>query len=1115
MQTTGPSHGRSHAARLAAACAASCLMLAAMTGLLHRASAGPHTKPAVPLDVVFNEIGWMGTVADYRDEWIELYNPTNGDIDLTGWSILAADGTPAIPLSGIVPAHGFFLLERSDDDTVSDVPANVIYSGALENDPAAEILTLLDPDGQTIDTVNSDGGPWPAGDNGSKSSMERADPAAADSDALWCTNDGLSRTGLDAEGDPIRGTPGARSSCYAPPGLGVKKTGPRVATAGQTLTYHLVVRNTGALTAAGVVVTDAVPAGLTLVDVDSPLPISQPASGTLRAVVGDITPGATLSIALTFRPEGSLTGSVTNVATATAADGGLEVTSWSTTLHPYIRIYALAPGSYEGSGEAVALINLSPFTASVEGWSVNDVAGSRGVALPDGATLAPGEIVWLAQDADAFHPVWGFDANWAGQAPTRPVPTLEGSWPDYFFTDVGEAVYLLDPVGAVVDTLAYGIGSADVGWSGPAVPYPYAGYNAKQVLYRKLDQATGLPVSETDTAADWAQDPDDPIDGRRLRFPGWDLEALLRPAEITSTAALTLAIAPDAALQVVSQTIASAQETLRIEAYTLESVPLYEAISERIAAGVVATILLESSPTGGLDDTERWIVERLHDPPSSTVYFIGETGPRYRCQHAKFVLIDDRLALVSTDNFAQNSMPSDPKENGTFGQRGFVAVTDSAGVVARLAEIFRRDSDRAHIDVAAYSPTNAPPPDFVPVSHPDWTSYSAPFTVPLVTTATHLTVLHAPENALRSDDGLLGMVSRAGSGDSIAVMQMSEPFTWTQNAGSAGANPRLQAMIAAARRGADVRVLLDDYYEDKDDPNRNTAACIRVNQIASQEGLNLSCHLGNTTGLGIHAKTLFVSVGEERWVHLGSINGTESSSKVNREVALHFLSAEAYQWLLKVFDYDWGQSRSPLTHHSWLPIIFVDYVSPADHPLVSEVLVNPSGVDAVGEWVELYNPGSTVDLAGWTLGDALSAGAYGDGRYRFPVGARLARGQTIVVAACATEFAGTYGFVPDYEWTGCSASVSDMEPAGAWAGFGLALGNSRDEVLLLGPTGAIIDSVAWGGAFRGGVAPFTDFTSALPSSASLKRYPPASDRDDCSRDFYLSYRPSPGTVPQG
>ena len=257
---------------------------------------------------------------------------------------------------------------------------------------------------------------------------------------------------------------------------------------------------------------------------------------------------------------------------------------------------------------------------------------------------------------------------------TRSIPSLTGIWPG--FTDDGEGVYLLDHNGAAIDALVYGKGIAEAGWIGPAVPHPYAGYDGKgQVLTRKLDQRTGKPVPDTDTAIDWAQDPDDPTNGRKLRFPGWDLEALFWPVEISATTNLTLAVAPDGMLETVLATVNQAQQTLIIQGYTLGSVPLYEAIDARIKAGVVVTILLESSPAGGMSDQERWVAQQLHQPPNSTVYFMGGAIARYRYQHTKFILVDDRMTLISTDNFGENSMPSDVKSNGTMGHRGFVAVS--------------------------------------------------------------------------------------------------------------------------------------------------------------------------------------------------------------------------------------------------------------------------------------------------------------------------------------------------------------------------------------------------------------------------------------------------------
>lgn len=165
---------------------------------------------ASPPDVVINEVAWMGTAAYTGDEWIELYNTTGQDIDLTGWTLISDDDSPNTMLSGTIPANGFFLLERTNDTTVSDILADQIYTGALKDD--GEILTLKDAGGEVIDTANGDGGPWLAGDKDSRSSMERINPSAEDSDSNWSTNDGITRNGKDAADNPINGTPKARNS---------------------------------------------------------------------------------------------------------------------------------------------------------------------------------------------------------------------------------------------------------------------------------------------------------------------------------------------------------------------------------------------------------------------------------------------------------------------------------------------------------------------------------------------------------------------------------------------------------------------------------------------------------------------------------------------------------------------------------------------------------------------------------------------------------------------------------------------------------------------------------------------------------------------------------------
>ncbi|MEQ6375620.1 phospholipase D-like domain-containing protein [Bacillaceae bacterium S4-13-56] len=121
-------------------------------------------------DVAINEIAWMGTTNSYNDEWVELYNNSNQALDLTNWTLNASDGTPAITLSGTISAGGYYLLERTSDDTVPGITADIIYTGALGN--SSESLELRDSSGTLIDYVDA----WYAGDNTSKATMERTDP---------------------------------------------------------------------------------------------------------------------------------------------------------------------------------------------------------------------------------------------------------------------------------------------------------------------------------------------------------------------------------------------------------------------------------------------------------------------------------------------------------------------------------------------------------------------------------------------------------------------------------------------------------------------------------------------------------------------------------------------------------------------------------------------------------------------------------------------------------------------------------------------------------------------------------------------------------------------------
>ena len=129
--------------------------------------------------VIFNEVTWMGSSISANDEWMELYNDAATAVDLTGWKIIFLDKnlvekfTVNFTDKDIVKQisdHGYFLLERTDDDTVPDIVADKIYTGALNNDGG--VLKLFDAQNNSIDEINNVE-KWLAGDNTKKLTMER------------------------------------------------------------------------------------------------------------------------------------------------------------------------------------------------------------------------------------------------------------------------------------------------------------------------------------------------------------------------------------------------------------------------------------------------------------------------------------------------------------------------------------------------------------------------------------------------------------------------------------------------------------------------------------------------------------------------------------------------------------------------------------------------------------------------------------------------------------------------------------------------------------------------------------------------------------------------------
>jgi hypothetical protein len=379
-------------------------------------------------------------------------------------------------------------------------------------------------------------------------------------------------------------------------------------------------------------------------------------------------------------------------------------------------------------------------------------------------------------------------------------------------------------------------------------------------------------------------------------------------------------------------------------------------------------------------------------------------------------------------------------------------------------------------------------------------------------------LLTAPESALRASDSLLGLINQSGAGDAIDVEQLDEPPHW----GNSTSNPiddpnvRLEALIAAASRGAKVRLLLDRYF---DVPTATTSNAATVQYIESLRAVsptlhdNLEARLGDPAMYGLHNKMFLFDIGGHKWVHAGSLNGTETSNKVNREVALQVESGAAYDYLRPMFEYDWAfQPRI------YLPLVFQNYIAPPNHLLIGKVFYLGSISPITGsEWVQIYNPTPiTVSLNGYKLGDQAVHGPTFtvDGMWQFPPAATIAPGAVINVATTAQGFFNKYGYYPQYVFFGGTPGANQMIPYVTYTpNISFSLANTGDEVLLLGSADQLVDGVAWGtGLLPGNVScPAIDMSQYPPNTPnpSIMRSPLWKDTDNCPADFVIDMSTQP------
>ena len=189
--------------------------------------------------------------------------------------------------------------------------------------------------------------------------------------------------------------------------------------------------------------------------------------------------------------------------------------------------------------------------------------------------------------------------------------------------------------------------------------------------------------------------------------------------------------------------------------------------------------------------------------------------------------------------------------------------------------------------------------------------------------------------------------------------------------------------------------------------------------------------------------------------------------------------------------------------------------------LISEVVFNEVGSTADGEWIEIFNNGSSpINLTNYKIGDEEQSGGTSatEALFQFPAGAVINPGEVQTISGGATRFFTVYGFNPTYETSATDAAVPDMTIYSTWDPDGgiMNMSNTNDQAVLVDGTDTVIDAASWGNNF----AFNPSLAQPVLDGQSYQRTDPYTDTDTANdwavvgdANSTAAQRSTPGTVP--
>jgi len=545
-----------------------------------------------------------------------------------------------------------------------------------------------------------------------------------------------------------------------------------------------------------------------------------------------------------------------------------------------------------GDNEFFTICNPLGYAMDISSWYMTDLEGV--IAFPLGTVIMPGGTLTAAQNSTNYMlqrlaspdlEYFDYDMLIPDMVTLNAIPAL---------ANAGDEVLLRTNFGTVADAFIFGTSSyIGTGWDSGPVPAQSQGSIAKRRTY-----------ADTNVSGDWVY--------IRQYFIG---QSDFGVSSFTSNFPLTLFASPDSSFEALSAELDNATQSIWLTVYEFTSYPLAQKLLSAIGRGVVVRVFLEGAPVGGITAMELYISRKIAEAGGSVRIMTNDPDndihSRYTYVHAKYAVIDSDTLVIMSENWGLSGVPLPD----TSGNRGWGAVVKDATTASYFADVFAEDWEPERSDSVAFDQYHSLWSAGINTTYSSQ-SFEPMFPAVTVTSNSVFTPVLSPDTSLSSGT-ILGQLASASR--RVLVQEFYIYKHWgDRSVGTVETTPNLylEAVIDAARRGCQVKVLLDATFYNVmgDDPIDNDDTVAYINAVALAEGLDMEAKLVNLNEHGfekIHNKGLIA----DDSVLISSINWNLNSVTRNRETGLIIRNSGAADYFAAIFDHDWIDDLTPPFAH--------------------------------------------------------------------------------------------------------------------------------------------------------------------------------------------------------